>query len=97
MRQWSYLLGGLLIWTADFFGLYIVASLFPGTVLARWLTGLLTLIALGLLAALLRQVMLRLQVPRDDPFSAWLDRLTLLGGVLSAVAILYQSLPALVA
>ena len=97
MRQWSYLLGGLLIWTADFFGLYIVASLFPGTALARWLTGFLTLIALGLLAVLLRQVMLRARVGRDDTFSVWLDRLTLLGGALAAVAILYQGLPALIA
>ena len=32
-----FLLAGLLVWAAHFFGVYIIGSLFPGTELARWL------------------------------------------------------------
>lgn len=94
MRAWLLLLAGLLIWTAHFFGIYIAASLFPGTSLAKWLTGLLTIIALGLLAALLLPLSRKPPAQSDDVLPAWLDRLTLLGSALAAVAILYQGLPA---
>ena len=49
MRAWLLLLQGFLVWTAHFFGLYIAASLFPGTALAEWLTVALTLVAFALL------------------------------------------------
>ena len=97
MRAWLILLSGLLVWTAHFFGIYIAASLFPGTALAKWLTGLLTILALGLLAAMLPLARGRLEPAENDPLSLWLDRLALLGGALSAIAILYQGLPALTA
>jgi membrane protein implicated in regulation of membrane protease activity len=97
MRAWLLLLSGLLIWTAHFFGIYIAASLFPGTSLAKWLTGLLTFVALGLLAAVLYLVKRRLEGRENDDQSLWGDRLTLLGGGLSAIAILYQGMPALTA
>lgn len=97
MRAWLLLLSGLLVWAAHFFGLYIAASLFPGQGLARWLTGLLTLLALAVLAALLMPVARRARSSQDESLRVWLDRLTLLGGALAAVAILYQGLPALAA
>lgn len=97
MRPWLLLLSGLLIWTGHFFSIYIAASLFPGTSLAKWLTGLLTLVALGLLAALLLPLWNRRKARSDDVLPQWLDRLTLLGGALAAVAILYQGVPAFTA
>lgn len=97
MRAWLILLSGLLIWTGHFFGVYIAASLFPGTGIAKWLTGLLTLIALALLVALGLSLWTRPPERSDDVLPHWLNRLTLLGGAVAAVAILYQGLPALLA
>ncbi len=53
MRTWAFLLGGLLVWAAHFFLLYAIASLFPGTELASWLSIVATLPALAANAALL--------------------------------------------
>lgn len=95
MRSWLVLLGGLLVWTAHFFGVYIVASLFPGTALARWLTGLVTILALGALVVLARPRWSRAGRSGEDQLARWLDGLTLLGLALALVAVLYQGLPAL--
>lgn len=97
MRSWLVLLGGLLIWTGHFFGVYIAASLFPGTTLARWLTGLLTVLALGLLATLILPLWRRRSARESDGLGSWLDGLSLMGAALAAIAILYQGLPALTA
>ena len=29
MRAWLFILGGLIVWTVHFFGLYVLASVFP--------------------------------------------------------------------
>ena len=91
MRTWLILLGGLLVWTAHFFGIYIAASLFPGTEIARWLTGALTLAALGALAVL----GWRTSPIAGDGLSSWLSTLSLAGIALAAVAVLYQGVTAL--
>lgn len=95
MRAWLLLLSGLIIWTLHFVGVYTAASLFPGTDLAKWLTGLLTIAAVALLAAALHVGKARLKRRKHDPLFYWVGHLALLGGALSAIAILYQGLPAL--
>lgn len=94
MRAWLLLLSGFIIWTAHFFGVYAAASLFPGTTLAKWLTGLLTLVALGLLAAAVYLVKARATARTNDKLSRWLESLALLGAALSAIAVLFQGFPA---
>ena len=96
MRAWLLLLSGLIVWTAHFFGVYTAASLFPGTALARWLTGFLTLAALGLLVAITYAVKSKWRRRENDSLALWADRLALLGGAIAGIAILYQGLPALV-
>ena len=95
MRTWLFLLAGLLVWTGHFFALYITASLFPGTELARWLTGLLTLLALASLAALALSRARQWKRASQAELGRWLDGLATLGIALAAVAVLYQGLPAL--
>lgn len=96
MRAWMVITGGLLIWTAHFLSIYAAASTFPGTSLARWLTLALTAVAGGILFLLVRRVR-RPRCPPCSEFVGWLDRLAYLSVGLAAVAVLYQSIPALLA
>ena len=94
MRAWIVITGGLLVWTAHFLSIYVAASTLPGTSLARWLTLALTVLACGMLLLLER----RIRNPsrsRSSEFSKWLDGLAYLSIGLAALAIVYQSLPAL--
>ncbi|ODP37185.1 hypothetical protein [Sphingomonas turrisvirgatae] len=92
MRTWALLLGGLVIWAVHFFTLYIVASVFLTTPLARILTLLITLAcfgAIGLLALHVRRI------DTDTGMDRWVRTIALLGLGVSGVAILWQGLPAL--
>ena len=89
-------MGGLLVWTAHFLSIYVAASTFPGTSLARWLTLALTVLACGMLFLLVRHIR-RAAGSRIAEFSKWLDGLAYLSIGLAAVAIVNQSLPALLA
>lgn len=87
MRTWATMLGGMIVWAIHFFALYIAGSVFPETAAARILTGLITLACLAAAAVILVRA-LRL-VPG-------LQRtLALAGALLSAIAIIWQGLPAL--
>ncbi len=92
MRDWIFLLGGLLVWTVHFFGLYGIAEIFgatPGGRLAVFgLTGL-CLIADAILWVLAG----RLRVA--DSFTRWLRSVARLGAALSLIAVVWQALPAL--
>ncbi len=93
MRAWAWLLGGLIVWTVHFFAIYIVASVFLTTTTARVLTLLVTLACLvadGWLVAQLRRP------AGGDDFNDWLRTLALIGAGISAVAVLWQGLPALI-
>lgn len=93
MRAWSYMLGGMIVWTVHFFAIYIVASVFPGTTIARVLTLVITLLCLAADGWLI----VRLRVPAGgDEFREWMRRIALVGAGISAVAVLWQGLPALI-
>ena len=92
MRGWTFLLGGLIIWAAHFFALYIVASVFLTTMPARLLTLGVTLLCLGAAVLLVRGA---LRVRPADRVDAWMRSVALCGHGISAVAILWQALPAL--
>ena len=94
MRTWAFLLCGLLVWTVHFFALYIIASIWLTTPLARWLAGLATLVCFVALAALLHIARRR----RDgDPLENWTRVVALTGIGIAAVAVLWQGLPVLLA
>lgn len=94
MRSWALLLGGLLVWTAHFFALYGIASIFPDTGLARILTGVATLIAAA--GALWLLVVAWRAGRSDDDLTRWTGGLTALGAGLALIAVLWQGLPALI-
>ena len=96
MRQWLFALGGLLVWTAHFFAIYIAASLFPGRPLAAWLTLGLTVLALVVVGWLGHGAWRVWQARQGDELRPWLGGIALFGAALSAVAIFYQGLAAVI-
>lgn len=95
MRSWLILLGGLLIWTADFFALYGVASIFPGLEIARYLTLAITAVAAAAATWLLLRMLTRMRDPASDELADWIPKLAAAEAALALVAILYQGAPAL--
>lgn len=92
MRGWTFLLGGLIVWAVHFFALYGVASVLLTTMPARILTGLISLACLAADAWLFTAA---LRARPADPVEAWQRRIALTGTGLSAVAVVWQALPAL--
>ena len=91
---WTYLLSGLILWTIHFFALYILASVFLTTPLARALVLAVTILCLGLAGWLFAGSMRR---RARDPAEKWMRSVSLCGLALAAIAILWQGLPALLA
>lgn len=96
MRKWLLTLGGLLIWAAHFFAIYVAASVFPGAQIARWLTIGLTIVALGALLLLIHRIRRRARAHPSAGTARWLDTLALFVAGLAAVSVLYQTLPAFI-
>lgn len=94
MGVWRHLLGGMLLWTAHFFAVFGIASLFPGTRLAAVLVLVATVLALAIAGYLFARALRRQSVARDG-----LIRWNSKGGAalyaLAGLAIFYQGLPAL--
>lgn len=88
MKTWLILLGGPLVWTFHFFGLYAIGEFAPNA------TAVIVLTLLCLAADL--WLLLRIQrLPAAEQFSAWRRSVALGGVLLSAIAVCWQSLPAL--
>ena len=94
MRTWALLLGGLLVWAADFFLLYGIASIFLTTPIARILSVLVTLAALAADAWLIWLSWRRYRSPADE-YDRWIGWIALLGASISAVAVFWQGFPAI--
>jgi len=94
VRTWALLLGGLIIWTVHFFALYIIASVWLTTPLARGLTLALTIACLGAVGLLLVGMQRR---QADTDMDRWVHVVASVGFGIAGVAILWQGLPALLA
>ena len=95
MRTWLFLLGGMIVWTVQFFSLYAVASVFGSSALARLLTVLITLPCLAIDAGLLIRAMRVARGAGKDEVSRWIASLAGLTAAVSFVAVFWQGLPAL--
>lgn len=96
MRFWRNLLGGLILWTAHFFAVYGVASLWPGTQLARILVLVATVLAFAVGGWLSVKGLRQFRAATDD-MQRWSWSLALLGYALAGAAIAYQGLPSALA
>ena len=95
MRAWALLLGGLIAWAAQFFTLYIVASVLGSDGLARGAAIAVTLAALLADGAVMIVAAQRWREDIGDSFGRWLTSLALLIAMVSAIAIVWQGLPAI--
>lgn len=97
MRTWGWMLGGLIVWSIHFLGVYLISSVADVVATAddlRWrmagvvFSAVCILVTCGLLWTSLR----RLQV---EP-ARFADQLAALGAATAVVAIAWQTLPTLV-
>ena len=100
MLRWAWMLGGLIVWTIHFMGVYAIASL--ADVVSRaddplWrMAGLAFSIACLLAAVGLAAWAGRRVRRRADPVTGFGDQLALLGAGVAAVAIVWQALPTVI-
>jgi len=90
MKTWALLLGGPLVWTVHFFGLYAVAEIAPRV-------GLVAALTVACLAADLWLLLRVRALPETDAFAAWRRSVAIGGVALSLLAVGWQALPALAA
>jgi hypothetical protein len=93
MRSCLILLGGLLLWTVHFFSLYGIGEFAGASAASRGAVLLLSALALGAIGLLARQL---LPLARSEDFARWRAGVALGGLALSALAIVWQALPALI-
>lgn len=92
MRHWALLLGGLLIWAADFFVIYAIAEFIGPRTIGRVLAALAGALSLG------GDVLIGIRAARlaaADDYDRWRRSTALLGIALSMIAIVWQRLPVL--
>lgn len=92
MRGWTFMLGGLIIWTVHFFALYGIGSIFLTSTLARVLTILVSAACLAAAVLLWRRAR---RSGRREEVGGWMRQVALLGVGISAVAVVWQALPAI--
>lgn len=85
MRTWLILLGGLIVWTVHFFGLYAIGEADPRTAWVMALTAL-------CLAANIWLLLHLLQMRSVEHFATWRRSVAIGGAGLSLVAVVWQSL-----
>lgn len=100
MGRWIWMLGGLIVWTIHFMGVYAIASLADVVSRADNLTWRMIGLAFSgvcVLAALAITVAAARRVRRSaDPSAGFGDQLALLGGGVATVAIVWQALPTVI-
>ena len=100
MKRWGYILGGLIVWTVHFLGVYVIASV--GDVaadadhpLSRAAVGVFTLVCL--IAAGGLTVMAARRWRRGSAGEMGFENaIAATGGAVAAISILWQGLPAVV-
>ena len=99
MGRWVFMLGGLIVWTVHFFGVYALASL--GDVVSAaddpaWRAAVagFSAVCLALAVGLAWHAARRLRRGASEPGGRLVPEVAAYGAGLAAVAILWQALPA---
>ncbi|GAD58700.1 hypothetical protein IWC96_03065 [Brevundimonas sp. BAL450] len=99
MKRWGYILGGLIVWTVHFLGVYVIASIADvvaddGHPLSRAAVGVFTLACLIVAGGL--TVVAARRWRRGGGEMGFENAIAATGGAISAISILWQGLPAVV-
>ena len=94
MRAWVLLLGGMLVWAADFFLLYGIASILFTTPAARIASLAVTAAAVAADLWLINRSWRLYRAPGDE-YDHWLARMALLIAAISLVSVIWQGFPAI--
>ncbi len=94
MRAWVLLFGGLLVWAADFFLLYGIASILLTTPAARIASAVVTLAAIAADLWLMWRSWNAYRAPSDE-YEGWLAWMALLMAGISLVSVIWQGFPAI--
>ncbi|WP_326914889.1 hypothetical protein [Sphingopyxis chilensis] len=94
MRTWAILLAGMLLWGLHFFALYGIGEFWGSGAAARVAIGMLSIACLAAMAGLAFEVGRR---TRGDGLARWRTRLARGGLLLGAIAVIWQTLPMLLA
>lgn len=97
MRTWLILLGGLSVWAANFLGIYFAASIWPGTVTARVIALLLTVVAFAALALILARSRRMVRRSPNDAVAAFAGFVAIGGCAVAALAFVYHAVTAVLA
>ena len=89
---WRWMLGGLIVWTAHFMGVYAIGEFWGEGTGPRIAVGVLTAVGLAVVASIGWQAR---RLPLDGDFAAWRRSVAGVGALVASVAILWQGLPAL--
>ncbi len=95
MPNWLLSLGGLLVWTAHFFGLYLIASIWLTTDPARVIGAVFTVACVAADGWLVWRTHPKRLGDGQDGFDRWLLKLAFFGAGFSTLAVLWQGFPTL--
>ena len=93
MRAWVLLLGGMLVWAADFFLLYGIASILLTSPAARIAALAVTAAAVAANLWLINRSWKLHRAPGDE-YDRWLARMALLLAAISLLSVIWQGFPA---
>lgn len=93
MRAWIWMLGGLIVWTVHFFGVYTIASAADVYATADNFGWRMVGLAFSVVCLIASLVLLAIAVRRVRAIPALSDQLAALGAQTAAIAIIWQSLP----
>jgi hypothetical protein len=99
VKRWGYMLGGLIVWTIHFLGVYVIASVADvaaddGHPLSRAAVGVFTVVCL--IAAGGLTVVAARRWRRGGGEMGFENAIAATGGAISVISILWQGLPAMV-
>ena len=95
MRPWLIITGGMLVWAVHFLALYVLASIFGSTMVARLGVGSFTILGIAADGALLVACWQQIRNPASNSLGRWTGSLGIMTAELSLVAVAWQGLPAL--
>lgn len=97
MKTWAWILGGLIVWSVHFLGVYLISSVADVVTRADDVRWRMAALAFSIICALLAAALLRTAGRRlHSPNPAFPDQIAALGAGVALIAIVWQALPTVI-